>query len=88
MQAMEADSTTRSIRFRKVSNKYPRRVSEAYGGDLSRAMADSDEEVAATVAGWSEHRACSLGIGTRLVAKRDASSGGRTAPANALAARR
>ncbi len=31
-----------SERFRKVSTRYPRRVVEAYGGDLSRAAADSD----------------------------------------------
>ena len=39
-------------RFRRVSTRYPRRVAEAYGGDLARAMADSDEHVAATVAAW------------------------------------
>ena len=39
-------------RFRKVSNRYPRRVAEAYGGDLGRAMADSDKQVAGTVAAW------------------------------------
>jgi hypothetical protein len=26
-------------RFREVSNRYPRRVAEAYGGDLARALA-------------------------------------------------
>jgi hypothetical protein len=41
-----------SQRFRKVSNRYPRRVAEAYGLDLERAAADSDEQVAATVADW------------------------------------
>jgi hypothetical protein len=39
-------------RFRQVSNRYPRRVAEAYGGNLARAAADSDEQVAATVADW------------------------------------
>ena len=39
-----------SNRFRKVSNRYPRRVTEAYEG--ASAMADSDEEVAAKVAAW------------------------------------
>jgi hypothetical protein len=39
-------------RFRKVSNRYPLRVTEAYDYDLDRAMADSDEQVAATVAEW------------------------------------
>lgn len=41
-----------SERFRKVANRYPRRVAEAYGGDIARAALDSDDEVAATVAGW------------------------------------
>jgi hypothetical protein len=39
----------RTNRHRKVST---RRVAEAYGGDLDRAMADTDEQVAATVAAW------------------------------------
>jgi hypothetical protein len=39
-------------RFRKVSNRYPRRVAEACGLDLERAAADTDEQVAATVAAW------------------------------------
>lgn len=41
-----------SERFRKVSNRYPRRVAEAYGLDIARAAADSDEKVAATVRAW------------------------------------
>jgi hypothetical protein len=41
-------------RFRRVADRYPRRVVEAYGGDFERAAADSDESVAATVAAW-EH---------------------------------
>ncbi len=41
-----------SERFRKVSNRYPRRVSDAYGGDLARAMAENDKQVAGTVAAW------------------------------------
>jgi len=41
-----------SDRFRRVSNRYPRRVAEAYAGDLDRALVDSDEQVAATVAAW------------------------------------
>jgi hypothetical protein len=45
-------ATGHSERFRKVSNRYPRRVAEAYAGDLERAAADSDEEVAATVRAW------------------------------------
>jgi hypothetical protein len=43
-----------SERFRQVSTRYPRRVAEAYSGDLDRAMADDDEQVAATVSAW-EH---------------------------------
>jgi hypothetical protein len=43
-----------SRRFRKVSDRYPRRVAEAYEGDLSRAMADTYEQVAATVAAWEQ----------------------------------
>jgi hypothetical protein len=39
-------------RFRKVAARYPRRVAEAYGGDIEGAAADSDEAVAATVAAW------------------------------------
>jgi hypothetical protein len=41
-----------STRFRKISTRYPRRVAEAYAGDLERALADDDETVAATVAAW------------------------------------
>ena len=43
---------THSQRFRKVSNRYPRRVAEAYGGDIERAARDDDATVAATVAAW------------------------------------
>jgi predicted esterase len=39
-------------RFRKVANRYPRRVNEAYSFDIARALADDDETVAATVAHW------------------------------------
>lgn len=39
-----------SERFRKMGNGYPRLVAGAYSGDLRRAMADTDEAVAATVA--------------------------------------
>jgi hypothetical protein len=41
-----------SLRFRRVAMLYPARVSEAYGGDLKRAAADTDEAVAATVQAW------------------------------------
>jgi hypothetical protein len=43
-------------RFSKVSNRYPRCVIEAYAGDFGRAMAASDEQVAATVAFWESQR--------------------------------
>jgi len=48
------DERTRrfSERFRKVSTDYPLRVAEAYDYYLDPAMADSDELVAAMVAGW------------------------------------
>ena len=45
--------TGHSVRFRKVSNGYPHQVALAYDHDLYRAAADSDEQVAATVAAWS-----------------------------------
>ena len=41
-------------RFRAVSNRYPRRVSEAYDGDLQAAASDDDATVAARVAGWEQ----------------------------------
>jgi hypothetical protein len=59
--ALDPLAAAHNERFRKVSNRYPRRVSEAYGGDLSRAMADSDRHVAGTVAAWER----SLGLEPR-----------------------
>lgn len=41
-----------SERFRKVANRYPRRIAEAYGGGIAGAALASDDEVAATVAEW------------------------------------
>ncbi len=42
-------------RFRKVSNRYPRRVAEGYDGDRARAMTDTDDDVmAASVAAWKK----------------------------------
>jgi hypothetical protein len=46
------DAVLHSIRFRKVSNRYPHRVTEAYGGDIAAAAADDDATVAARVAEW------------------------------------
>jgi hypothetical protein len=43
-----------SERFRKVSNRYPKVVAQAYDGDLERAASDTDEQVAAKVAAWEE----------------------------------
>jgi len=54
-QAFQLIATRHSERFRKVSNRYPRRVAEAYGGDLTRAMTDSDDKVKVTAAA-SERR--------------------------------
>lgn len=41
-----------STRFRKVANRYARRVFEAYDGDIAQAAADTDEQVAQRVADW------------------------------------
>jgi hypothetical protein len=49
-----ATAIAHSLRFRRVSNRYPRRVAEAYAGDLARALADSDAQVAAMVAKWEQ----------------------------------
>jgi len=56
---LEADPDPRirhSMRFRKVSNGYPHAVALAYDRDLARAAADSDEQVAATVAAWEREQ--------------------------------
>jgi hypothetical protein len=39
-------------RFCDVSRRYPVRVAQAYDGDLERALADTLQQVAATVAAW------------------------------------
>jgi hypothetical protein len=54
MPDLDPQAVAHSERFRRVSNRYPRRVAEAYEGDLARAMADTDEQVAATVAVWEK----------------------------------
>jgi hypothetical protein len=41
-------------RFRRVSDSYPGRVTRAYGGDISRAMRDGDQKVAAVVTAWEK----------------------------------
>ena len=48
----ESISVAHSIRWRRVSNRYPRRVWEAYGGDIATALASTDADVARTVAAW------------------------------------
>jgi hypothetical protein len=58
-----------SERFRKVSNRYPRRVAEAYDGDIDRAMADTDEQVAATVAAWERRQGLSVRDWTAIGAR-------------------
>ena len=55
-QAFQVIATRHSERFRRVSNRYPLRVAEAYKGDLSRALSDSNEVVAATVAAWERRQ--------------------------------
>ena len=50
--ARRALAVAHSKRFRKVSTLYPRLVAFAYGRDLERAAADSDQQVAATVGAW------------------------------------
>jgi hypothetical protein len=52
VSADEILARSHSERFRKVSTRYPRRVAEAYDGDLQRAARDSDERVVETVATW------------------------------------
>jgi hypothetical protein len=49
---MNAAQRAHSIRFRKVSIRYPRRVTEAYGGDAAAAARDDDATVAKKVRQW------------------------------------
>ena len=53
----EATWAAHNTRFRRVANRYPMRVNEAYGGDLAAAAKDDDAAVAAWV------RAYELSIG-------------------------
>ena len=41
-----------SLRFRKVSTRYPRMVAQAYDRDIAQAALDDDATVAARVAGY------------------------------------
>ncbi len=43
-------------RFQRVAGRYPTQVAAAYDGYLDRAMADSDERVAATVAEYERRQ--------------------------------
>lgn len=56
-----AERVAHSQRFRTVSNRYPRQVAAAYGGDLARAARDADDIVAAVVAAWE----CGNGLPVR-----------------------
>jgi hypothetical protein len=50
------DPVAHSMWLREIANRYPRVVAEACGGDITAALADSDDEVAARVATWErEH---------------------------------
>lgn len=49
---MSDDPFAFSRRLRQVANRFPRRVTEAYGGALDRAKAEPDEQVFATVEAW------------------------------------
>lgn len=52
MSGVSPEALAHSVRFRKVSNRYPLQVTYAYGGDLAAAMAATDAEVAERVAAW------------------------------------
>ena len=52
----QQDAVRHSMRFRRVSTRYPLRVTEAYDGDIARAAADTDEQVAAKVAEWERRQ--------------------------------
>ncbi|MBA3402795.1 MAG: hypothetical protein H0U05_12520 [Actinobacteria bacterium] len=66
---MSEEAIRHSERFRKVANRYPRQVAEAYGLDLARAMADSDEQVAAIVAEWARR------VGVEVASAAESESG-------------
>ena len=68
-EASQLIARRHSERFRKVSNRYPRRVAEAYGNDLRRALLDSDEQVAATVAAWERSQGLEVTDWTALGAQ-------------------
>ena len=45
-----------SLRFRRVSTRYPLRVTEAFGGDIALAMSLNDVEVEDVVAAWEREQ--------------------------------
>ena len=64
LAAISGEAAVRhSERFRKVSTRYPHEVARAYDHDIERAAADSDEQVAATVAAWERSQAASRATG-------------------------
>jgi len=48
----EVITITHSMRFRKTSNRYPLRVTEAFDGNIARAAGCTDREVAERVREW------------------------------------
>lgn len=50
----DARAVAHSNRFRTVANRYPLRVTEAYGGDIAAAGRDTDEQVARRVTEWEQ----------------------------------
>ena len=57
----EASWAAHNTRFRRVANRYPMRVNEAYGGDLAAAAKDDD----AAVAAWVRVYEISIGLEPR-----------------------
>ena len=57
----EATWAAHNTRFRRVANRYPMRVNEAYGGELAAAAHDDD----AAVAAWVRTYEISIGLEPR-----------------------
>jgi hypothetical protein len=47
-------SVYHSNRFRRVGNGFPRIVATAYGGDIAKALGDTDGQVFAKVRAWQK----------------------------------
>jgi hypothetical protein len=43
-----------SNRFRRVGNGFPSMVAAAYGGDIAKALGDTDDQVFAKVRAWQK----------------------------------